>query len=208
MHISSWRNPWSFFFFFASVCDIKMILAYSWELEFLMRVIRRQLSVFDWLPVVVSAANGYSDDPDFLHRAETPQLRELCEGEIGHAHTHTNKAQSVKHTTFHVSLLNSSLSKRWQRHQQCCRKEAANRKLVGCKENEASDNELKRCLSQYFIVSPWLAQSKHEWAVHTVIHARKNTQTRSHISSWGLPNQIGFNELFLIHYLTLTKQVD
>lgn len=65
-----------------------MILAYYWKLEFLMRVIRRQLSVFDRLPVVVSAANGYSDDPDFLHRAETPQLGELCEGEIEHTHTH------------------------------------------------------------------------------------------------------------------------
>lgn len=33
--------------YFASVCDIKMILVYYWELEFLMWVIRRQLSVFD-----------------------------------------------------------------------------------------------------------------------------------------------------------------
>lgn len=85
-------------FFCISVCDIKMILAYYWELEFLMRVIRRQLSVFDWLPVVVSTANGYSDDPDFLHRAETPQLRELCEGEIEHTHTRTQMKHSLLST--------------------------------------------------------------------------------------------------------------
>lgn len=152
-----------------------MIFAYYWKLKFLMRAIRRQLSLTDFL---------------FLCPQQTAiltiltfciELRHLNLGSCVrvrlNTHTHTNEAQSVKHTTFHVSLLNSSLSKRWQRHQQCCRKEAANRKLVGCKENEASDNELKRRLSQYFIVSPWLVQSKHEWAVHTLAHARKHACT-------------------------------
>ena len=47
-------------------------------------------SLFVFL-LVVSAANGYSEHPDVLHRAETPQPRKLCEGEKNtHTHTHTH----------------------------------------------------------------------------------------------------------------------
>ena len=72
--------------------------------------------------LVVSAANIYSKHSDFLHRAETPQPRELREGENAHTHarthmhTHTctayqypgkspNKAQPVNYTDFHVALI-------------------------------------------------------------------------------------------------------
>lgn len=94
-------------------------------------------------------------------------------------HTQTHTTQSVKRTTFHVSWLNSSLLKTWrQRRRRCCRQEAANREPVGCKEDEASDNELTRSWSQYFIVHPWLAQLKHGWTAgtHTNTHALTRPQ--------------------------------
>lgn len=61
------------------------------------------LSLFVFL-LVVSAANSYSDNPDFLHRAETSQPRELCEGE-NDTHTHVCTQVQIKH-----SLLNTQPS--------------------------------------------------------------------------------------------------
>lgn len=85
-------------------------------------------------------------------------------------------------------MLNSSLSKRWQRHQQRCSHWAANTQLVGCKGDAASDNELKHSFSQYFIVHPLLllAQLRHEGTINSVLNPhtkhRHKTPLRSQTS--------------------------
>lgn len=48
---------------------------------------------FDVSLLVLSAANSHLEHPDVLHRAETPQPRELCEGENVHANTKKLKSK-------------------------------------------------------------------------------------------------------------------